>query len=197
MYFIAAQMPSRKEILMRALVFATAITLMACSEPKEETGSPPGEPAAEPSQEDTGPDLPEDPSPFTIEVTGEESLSLVFETPDCSSPPGSSNLRAFWRSGTGQHVFVLVAEVLGGYTGAGSYSSGDMTVRAKLQEEAGGQARYFATDTTQGDSALVVVDHADGTNAFGEATAATMHSSTGSITIDPPVFPIYCPEISH
>jgi hypothetical protein len=178
---------------MKALLSALAISLSACGPEKEDPEEPAVEPS-EPAAEDTGP---EDPSPFTVEVNGEENLTLVFDLPDCSSPLGSSNLRTFWRSGSGEHVFVLVAEVLGSYAGEGSYSSDSLTVRTKLQEEAGGQARYFATDTAQGDSALVVIDSADDTNAIGEATAATMHSTTGSIAITPSSFPIYCLDISH
>jgi len=142
-----------------------------------------------------------DPSPFSITISGDESLDLRFDSPICTHLQGSSNLRVFWRNASDQHVFVLVAEIMGGFDGPGSYQSGvsQGQVRVKLQEEAGGQARGYFTNTGEGDSAMIDIDliEPDPYRLTGSATAQTLHGTNGQINLNPAIFPIWCPEIDQ
>jgi hypothetical protein len=156
---------------------------------------------------DTGPlgpdDLPPDPGAFTLSISGAYSGDLLFDTPSCTWPYGSANFRVFWRNGSGDHVFVLVAELLGTFDGAGTYDETNHSARAKLQEEAGGSASYYAADAAQGDAVTITVEHAeyddleDAGIAWGEYTLSTMHdSSGGQIQITPTTVPIWCPTVN-
>jgi hypothetical protein len=157
--------------------------------------------------EDTGPlradDLPENPGAFTLNVTGAYTGSLLFDSPNCTWPYGSSNFRVFWRNSSGDHVFVLVAELLGSFDGAGTYNETEHSARAKLQEEAGGSASYYAADSTQGDTVSITVEYADYDDledagvAWGEYTVEGMHDSSGGlIEISPSTVPIWCPTVN-
>jgi hypothetical protein len=149
-----------------------------------------------PATVDTDTDLPmpADPRPITLHVHGFTELTLVFDAPTCGVTQGAPTFRAFWRNGEGEHVFVLVAEVIGLYTGPGSYDSSMGRVDAKLQEEAGGSGAYFATDTT--DTTSITVDGQDDTRAWGEFTVSGMHGGDGAITLDPSTIPIWCPVLN-
>jgi hypothetical protein len=142
-------------------------------------------------------DLPPDPRPLTIAVHGGYEGSLVFDQPDCTAVTGAPQFRAFWRNGSGAHVFVLIAEVIGPYDGPGEYTQDQSIVRAKLQEEAGGNGNFFATDTTQGDTVTIDVDQVTDTEAWGSFTVGGMHGDAGAITIDPTTIPIWCPELNQ
>ena len=137
--------------------------------------------------EDTGP--PENPSPLTITVSGAYQQTLVFDEPDCSSPVGSSNMRMFWRNQNGEHVFVLVTEILGDFTGEGVYSSDDVRANIKLQEEAGGSGLYFGTNANS--TSIIEYDFYDEENNFisGNATVDTLSGNDGDITISPNTSP--------
>jgi len=156
---------------------------------------------------DTGPlgpdDLPPDPGNFTLSVTGAYTGDLLFDIPTCTWPYGSSNFRVFWRNSSGDHVFVLVAELLGTFEGPGVYDETNHSARARLQEEAGGSASYYAVDAAQGDSVSIEVTHAeyddleDAGIAWGEFEISTMHDTSGSeIQIDPGTVPIWCPTVN-
>ena len=156
---------------------------------------------------DTGPtsdtDIPDDPSPFTLTVSGAYDEDLVFDSPSCTWPYGSANFRVFWRNGNGDHVFVLVAELLGSFEGAGTYNETDHGARVKLQEEAGGSGGYYALDADQGDTTSITVDYAayddleDAGIAWGEFTVSGMHdSSGGQVQLSPNTVPIWCPTVN-
>lgn len=156
---------------------------------------------------DTGPtndsDIPDDPSPFTLTVSGAYNGDLVFDSPSCTWPYGSANFRVFWRNSSGDHVFVLVAELLGSFEGAGTYNETDHGARVKLQEEAGGSGSYYALDADQGDTTAITVDYAeyddlkDAGVAWGEFTVSGMHdSSGGQIQLSPNTVPIWCPTVN-
>lgn len=139
--------------------------------------------------------LPPKPDPFTLTVRGGTSLDLYFDTPTCQKPKGGSNFRAFWRDSTGSHVFVLVADLLGTFDGAGTYTTADANATIKLQEEAGGSGAYYATDDDQGDSASITVEAIDEELgiAWGEFEVDGLHSSSaGGITVSPMPVPIWC-----
>lgn len=153
-------------------------------------------PLPDDSSEDTGGDFPPDPSPFTLTVTGlgvEEHL--VFDDPTCTSNASASQFRAFWRNEAREHVFVFIAEVLGSYTGPGSWDAASGAARVRLQEEAGGMGAYFAVDTAQGDSATLTVTGDDGERAWGATEVSGMHSDV-RVTLDPPTIPIWCPTLN-
>jgi hypothetical protein len=152
----------------------------------DDTGSDTGEPDG----------LPASPLPMTVNVSGALSQSITFDDVDCTHPIGSSNLRIFYR-GSG-HVFVLKAEILGDYTGPGTYESGLTNTRVSLQEEAGGSATYFAADADQGDTVSVVIDGHDteAKEAWGSFSVSGMHDNEGgTATMTPMPLPIWCPAV--
>jgi len=142
----------------------------------------------------TAPDgLPPDPSPFTVEVTGAHTQSIVFDQSTCSRPNGSSNLRQFWR-GDG-HVFVLKVEIMGTATAAGVYSDADHDVRATLQEEAGGSGLYFASGGSDTVEVTVEALDDDADEAWGSWTVSGMSDTTGgSVLLSPQPLPLWCPS---
>ena len=144
---------------------------------------------------DTG-GFPADPTPFTINISGVANQSLLFDEPSCLKPTGSSNLRIFWRNSQDQHVFVLKIEMLGSYTGVGSYDSS--TARATLQEEAGGSGLYFTADSNAGDTVDVVIEGDEDAQIWGSASIPSLHDITGEgINLDPSTLPVWCPEVTE
>lgn len=133
--------------------------------------------------------FPEVPAGFTIQLAGARTDALVFDTPTCSL--NGTSLRTFWRNGAGQHVFVLIAEIMGQYNGPGAYDA-TRGVRLKLQEEAGGTLAYFAADPAQGDTVAVDVTAGDAYRAAGTATVGGMRGSEGAVTFSPASWPIWC-----
>ncbi|MCK6504183.1 hypothetical protein L6R53_12415 [Myxococcota bacterium] len=201
----------------RVLEIAPLLLLLACNggddgdgppgPQGDDTGSGDGGAPDGGAGDDTGGDggtslLPPKPDPFTLEVSGAEDLSLRFDTPTCSKPVGSSNFRVFWRDSGGSHVFVLVAELLGSFTGPGTYDTAGAGAKVKLQEEAGGTStqRYYATDDTQGDSATITVDYLDEEKAevaWGEFSFTSLHGSSGGpLTATPQPIPIWCDSLN-
>jgi len=140
--------------------------------------------------------FPDDPSPFTVNVTGAYTGSLVFDDPTCYYPTGSSQLRVFWRNEAQAHVFFLMVELLSGFEGDGTYDQ-EAGLRAKLQEEAGGKGYYFGSDSAQGDEVSMTVYLDEEDHAWGEFSISGMHDTKGgTISIDPTVIPIWCPELN-
>ena len=168
--------------------------ILACGAPKITD-------SADTSAAEPGDGFPENPAPFTIQTTGAESLSLTFNEPSCSSPTGSSNMRVFWRNSSSQHVFVLVAEVLGMYNGEGSYTPPSPAdppnrVAIKLQEEAGGQARYYASD--ENTAALEVnFEIVEEERFAGYARVSSIFGSDGELTLEPSEWPLWCDNIER
>ena len=173
--------------------------LWGCTSKTVDTG-PSGEDTSSPV--DTSPSPPD---PFTLVVSGSTNLNLMFDTPTCQIPSAAPNFNAFWRTSTGAHVFVLRVMVLGSYNGAGVYNTSVEDSRAlsvTLQEEAGGEARYFYVDTAQGQSAsleLNVFSESVDTGepnevVFGQLNASNLSSTDGTIQIDPTTIPIWCDE---
>ncbi len=146
---------------------------------------------------DTGSDtLPPDPTPFTLTITGAADLTLTFDESTCTQPMGSANFSQFWRNAEGEHVFVLTLQLLGTFDGARTYTSADDGARVKLQEEAGGELRYFYNDTDRGDSVEATIEHIDEEQAWGEFSFAGLHDSGGgAIDVSPQPIPIWCPTV--
>jgi hypothetical protein len=135
---------------------------------------------------------PPDPSPFTVTVRGEESLELTFDLPICSVR--ASNLRTFWRNAAGDHVFVLVTDVLGGYAGAGTYTA-DQGARVSLQEEQGGTGLFWMADAAAGDTVTVTVEYADETRAWGGVEVSGLGG--GAVTLSPQPLPLWCAQFDQ
>ena len=133
--------------------------------------------------------LPANPAPFEVMVSGATSTTLSFDQPSCTR--NGQNLRTFWRNSARTHVYVLIAEVMGTFTGEGSYGS-DAGARVKLQEEAGGTLAYFAADAAQGDAFQVDVTYVTDTEAAGTFTVSGMHGTDGRITLTPSELPVWC-----
>ncbi|TNE85704.1 MAG: hypothetical protein EP330_24955 [Deltaproteobacteria bacterium] len=151
--------------------------------------------------EDTGPQLPQSPAPFTVEVSGGWTSSVTFDTPTCVNYPEGSlvNFRQFWR---GSHNGLLIIEVLSNFTGAGEYNTTDHNLRMALQNEAGAEYNMsLRIDTSQGDSGTLTVDHVSDI-AWGEATVTGMHGTVDGDTTNPVAvtltspLPIYCPAVT-
>jgi hypothetical protein len=148
---------------------------------------------------DDGPVIPPDPTPFTLTVTGATEASIEFNQSTCEIYPRPywTNFRHFWR-GSG-HNAVLIVEVLGAYSGPGTYDQSMGTVRAKLQSEAGSPYNFFfQTDAVQGDTLTLVVENADTRHGvWGEFTFSSMHDATGgSISITPQPVELWCPDLT-
>ncbi len=145
-------------------------------------------------------ELPPKPDPFTLQVTGGANLSLRFDTPTCQKPKGANNFRAFWRDSTGSHVFVLIVDLLGSYAGPGEYDADTHGLKVKLQEEAGGTGGfdYYATSTSQGDTATLNIEHLDEELgiAWGELSFDGLHPSSGAgVEVSPMPVPIWCDSL--
>lgn len=148
---------------------------------------------------DTGPQLPEAPMPFTVDVSGGWTGSVTFDTPTCVNYPQGSlvNFRQFWR---GSHNGLLIIEVLSNFTGAGDYNTADHNLRIALQSEAGAEYNLgLRVDTAQGDSATLTVEHVS-TVAWGQATLTGMHgladgADVGAVSVTG-TLPVYCPEVT-
>jgi len=144
---------------------------------------------------DTG--LPPDPTPFTLHVSGPVTKDLVFDLPSCTQPLGSSNFSQFWRNASDAHVFVLAVQLLGTYTGPGTYDSATDGVNIKLQEEAGGTGLYFFMDKVAGDTASLTIDHIDKAQAWGEFEFSGLHDGTGAaVSVSPMPIPVWCPTLN-
>lgn len=153
-----------------------------------------------PVDTDTGLDMPGDPSPFTVVVSGAVPLTLAFDEPTCTVM--GQNYRVFWRNTAREHVFVLVAETLGQYDGVGAYDQSLPNTRAKLQEEAGGDG-IGPFQTGIGDTFVLTVEHldddpyADVHRTWGFFDVGGMHDPSGGlVTIEPTQIPIWCQEIN-
>jgi hypothetical protein len=140
--------------------------------------------------------FPEDPGPFSIDLSGVYTQTLVFDEPSCLKPAGSSNLRIFWRNSQDQHVFVLKLELLGNYTGVGTYETNE--ARATLQEEAGGSGLYFTANTDLGDMVdLQILGDEDG-HIWGEGNTPSMHDvNEAEIIFSPSLVPVWCDEVTE
>ena len=163
----------------------------ACNSEKTDDTSTNNEPTTD-TEQDTNNTFPEKPS-VSLTISGAETMDLSFDKPTCTSQVNSGNLRIFWRSSTNQHVFVLVAELLGTYDGVGSYNQEEHRAKIKLQEEAGGMARYYATNSS--DEVTITIDYHDEDGLYGTAQTATLHGTNGDITLSPDNFPLWCDEI--
>lgn len=181
----------------RCLPALPLLSLVACaSSPGDDFGKPVEPDTGGQVIDDSGADpnvLPPDPTPFTITVAGAYSADLVFDQPTCQALDGAANFRAFWRNAAREHVFVLVADVLGVYAGPGTYDQTMGHVDVKLQEEAGGSLAYFASG--EGDDVAITVDNVTDTQAWGSITVSGLQGDSGAITLTPQPIPIWCPEL--
>jgi len=144
---------------------------------------------------DTGDGYPDNPAPFTLSISGAMSQSLVFDEPSCSSPTGSTNMRMFWRNRSNAHVFVLVTEILGDFDGVGTYTSPEYRANIKLQEEAGGSARYFGS--TEDSAVRIEYEMYEDQFAFGQAQLTSLEGSDGSISLSPSSYSLWCDSIER
>ena len=138
-----------------------SLLLSGCgsSEPEDSEGDSQDSETVD-SPVDTGPQLPADPRPLTVETTGGWAQTIVFDTPSCLHYPEAApvTFRQFWRGSN--HNAVLIIEVLSTFAGAGDYNSTDHNLRVRLQSEAGSAYNMsLSADTSQGDSATLTVEH--------------------------------------
>ena len=178
-----------------------SLLLSGCgsSEPEDSEGDSQDSETVD-SPVDTGPQLPADPRPLTVETTGGWAQTIVFDTPSCLHYPEAApvTFRQFWRGS--DHNAVLIIEVLSTFAGAGDYNTTDHNLRVRLQSEAGSAYNMsLSADTSQGDSATLTVEHIS-TIAWGEATVTGLHGTAdgadvGAVGISSPL-PAYCPIVT-
>ncbi len=166
--------------------FSLSLLLLACGDKETDSAT-----VDTNEVEDTDPT---EPDSIAIETSGSENLSLMFDTPTCQIPTAAPNFNAFWRNGTGAHVFVLRVMLRGDYIGGGSYNSDDHELLVTLQEEAGGQGRYYAVDSTQGDLATLELNTDTNGIVWGTINVNSLHSLEGSITMNTTDIPLWCDE---
>ena len=168
--------------------------LLACGE--KDTGE---EQTQEP--EDTGTEelTPVEPEPFTITISGTDNESLLFNNPTCQIPDAAPNINIFWRNQAGSHKFVFRVMLRNEYDPEiAEYSIANNELSFTLQEEAGGEGRYYVADSNSGASgslSLQVYEEIIGEPiVWGEAAVETMQNpSTGaSITLSPSNIPVWC-----
>ena len=164
------------------------ILTTACGDKVEESDTASTDTATT-DTEDTGPT---EPGSITIETTGSESLSLMFDTPSCQIPSAAPNFNAFWRNGSGAHVFVLRVMLRGEYEGAGTYTTDSNELLVTLQEEAGGQGRYYSVNSEEGDSATIVLNTDDSGIVWGTLNVNALHSADGAISMTTTDIPLWC-----
>ena len=152
-----------------------------------------GESDSETAVDTAIPDMPPDPRPLTVTVSGATSLDLVFDTPSCTWYDGIPNFRAFWRGS--DHAYVLIAEIISVYDGPGTYDPSMGRVGVKLQEEAHGTGAFFQAEPESGDEIAVTVEYAGATQAFGSFDVSGLHGD-GAITLSPSTLPIWCPSMN-
>ncbi len=141
--------------------------------------------------------MPEDPTPFTIQVSGAWSGSLTFDEYGCTWYDGIPNFRQTWRNSNDDHVFVLIADIRGPFTGPGTYDETMPTTSVKLQEEAGGSGYYFATDTAAGDTVSITVDQASEVQSSGSFSFSSLHDlDGGAVLVGVQPLPIWCPTMN-
>lgn len=168
------------------------LVLLACFADKDDDDDDDDETEESSPTESTAPTgFPADPRPIELEVTGAYEATLVFDEPTCTFLDTQPNFRAFWRNGAGDHVFVLIAEVLGAYTGPGTYDQTMPTTRVKLQEEAGGYGLYFGPEGD--DTASITVTAIENGQAWGEFSFSGL--ANGTVQVAPQPVPIWCPEL--
>jgi len=171
---------------------AIAALLIACT--GKTTDSSSNQPTAEPdAPADTGTTLPSQPETFTLVVSGDTNISLSFDAPTCTITDGVPNFYAYWRDSSGTHKFVLKAELRGIYAGEGLYTSADGAI-VKLQEEAGGEARFFQTTTDLPNDPWVEIEGVVDDTVWGTGNASNLSGPNGSISLTPTTFPIWCSE---
>jgi hypothetical protein len=145
--------------------------------------------------------MPPDPTPFTVTFSGGSNESIVFSDATCEVYPSPSNVnyRHFWRDPS--HNAVLIAEVLGAYTGPGTYDQTMNTVRIKLQAEAplgSPYDFYYGTDTAQGDTVTISVTYAEPAGVtWGEFTFNSISGDGGSVTASPLPIPLWCDNLMN
>jgi hypothetical protein len=141
-------------------------------------------------------DMPENPGPFELILTG--GTTLPFDQPTCQHFRGSTNFRAFWRDSARSHNYVLTMQVMQTFEGAGTYESSAHRVDVKLQEEAPmtGAPTYW-TNGDAGDTATVTVTYIDEDVAWGEAAISGMHDAASgeAVSVTPSTLPIWCPDV--
>lgn len=136
---------------------------------------------------------PVEPGPFTLTVTGDQNLTLTFDSPTCQIPDAAPNFNAFWRTSTGAHTFVLRVMLRGDYQGAGTYTLQDNELTVTLQEEAGGEGRYFSVNQDDGHDASVNLQTEGSDIVWGTLNVEQLASiNDGSISISPTSIPLWC-----
>jgi hypothetical protein len=159
------------------------------STPEDTSADTASDTAADSGVDTSGGDFPAAPTGFTVQLGGARTDNLTFDETTCTANAGS--LRVFWRNRARAHVYVLITEIMGRYTGPGLYDD-TSGLRLKLQEEAGGSLSYFAADAAAGDTLAAEVTAGDAYRASGTATTSGMRGDEGQITLSPGSWPIWC-----
>ena len=99
---------------------------------------------------------PVEPGPFTLTVTGDQKYQPSPSTIQLVKSPMLHLISMhFGGHQLEQHTFVLRVMLRGDYQGAGTYTLQDNELTVTLQEEAGGEGRYFSVNQDDGHDASV------------------------------------------
>lgn len=146
---------------------------------------------------DTGPtmtQLPPDPTPIALSISGDQSGSFSFTQGDCTHYTGSSDFRERWHDLDTN--WVLTLSITGHYDGVGQY---DQTTGAEVTlAHSVALGEYYDSNTgTHTVSADVTFD--DGTGVAGQVTVDGLTDVTTSnqITLSPSTVPIWCQSVIH
>ena len=144
--------------------------------------------------------MPPDPSPITLQFAGAFADALTFDACACERYPNPdySNFRTTWRSSTGAHNAILIAEVLGqSFAGAGTYDQNTHMARIKLQNEAGSPYynMYYAADSAAGDTFTITMDHIDEDVAWGRFEFSGLRDGGNVTTASPMPVEIWCDNV--
>ena len=198
-------------LLTAVLCLSIPLTLCSCEETDDDTQAGDDDTGDDDSagDDDSGDDdagdddasqFPADPSPFTLTISGTDSASILFSAGSCQiyPPPSNVNFMQFWRDPS--HNAVLVAEIRGPYTGAGTYDETMSTTRVKLLTEAGSTYNFaYQSDPNMGDTTQIDIAYSDPEDVvWGEFTFSGLSGGDGAaITGTPQPLPIWCPEVMN
>jgi len=145
--------------------------------------------------DDTGniTELPPDPTPWSLSISGAESVDFSFTDGQCWQFDGSGDFRQRWQDNVAN--WVLTIEVIDEYEGDGVYDETE-GARATLIHNVAQSSVY---QTAAGSHAITVdMGLDDGEVAAGTVTISGMTDTTlGSVTLTPDMVPIWCDTVIH
>jgi hypothetical protein len=139
-------------------------------------------------------ELPPDPTPWSLSISGAESVSFSFTDGQCWQMDGSGDFRQRWQDDVAN--WVLTIEVVDEYEGDGVYDQTEGALVTLFHNVA--QGSFY--QTSAGNHTVTVDMDLDDTEvAAGDVTISGMTdvNTSGSVTLSPDTVPIWCDTIVH